>query len=154
MREQCKMTELAETNELVQGNAIQGSARHGQEEIRHWVQERIRRLPFRMGGQEAEFPLGTRVLVLKGEARNDLGRMAVVSGTAAAQVVISYRGSTGMIISKRKQRVSLIRMEEGVELVVTAEGWSVIRSIGMQDDTGDEHDDVGVVSADEESRAQ
>jgi hypothetical protein len=94
------------------------------------------------------------VLVLKGEARNDLGRMAVVSGTAGSQVIISYRGSTGMIVSKRKQRASLIRMEEGVELVVTAEGWSVIRSSGRQDDTGDEHDDVGVVSADEESRAQ
>jgi hypothetical protein len=79
------MTELAETNELVQGNAIHGSARHGREKIRHWVQERIRRLPCRMGGREAEFPLGTRVLVLKGEARNDLGRMAVVSGTAGSQ---------------------------------------------------------------------
>jgi hypothetical protein len=67
-----QMTELAETNELVQGNAIHGSARHGREEIRHWVQERIRRLPFRMGGRAAEFPLGTQVLVLKGEARNDL----------------------------------------------------------------------------------
>jgi hypothetical protein len=149
------MTELVvETNELVQGNAIQGSARHGREETRHWVQERIRRLPFRMGGQEAEFPLGTRVLVLKGEAWNDLGRMAVVSGTAGSQVVISYRGLTGMISSKRKQRASLIRMEEGAELVVTAEGWLVIRASGRQDDTGNEHDDVGAVSADEESRAQ
>jgi hypothetical protein len=133
MREQCKMTELVETNELVQGNAIHGSARHGREETRHWVQERIRRLPFRMGGREAEFPLGTRVLVLKGEARNDLGWMAVVSGTAGSQVVISCRGSTGMIVSKH---------------------WSVIQSSGRQDDTGDEHDDGGAVSADEESRAQ
>jgi hypothetical protein len=40
IREQCKMTEL-ETNELVQGNAIQGSARHGREETRHWMRERI-----------------------------------------------------------------------------------------------------------------
>jgi hypothetical protein len=59
-----------------------------------------------------------------------------------------------MILSKRKQRASLIPMEEGAELVVPAEGWSVIQSSGRQDDQGDEHDDVGVVSADEESRAQ
>jgi hypothetical protein len=54
---------------------------------------------------------------MKGKAGNDLGQMAVVSGFAGSQVMISYRQPTGVIKTRRKQRMSLIRMEEGAELV-------------------------------------
>ncbi len=110
-------------------------------------------LPFRLGGQEPEMPLGSHVLVLKGEAMNDLGQMAVSSGVAGSQVVISYRGPTGTIMTRRKRRSSLIRMEEGVELAVNAEGWPIIRA-SVNRETTAENEDRGVVSADDESRAQ
>jgi hypothetical protein len=98
-------------------------------------------------------PLGSHVLVLKGEAMNDLGQMAVISGFAGSQVEISYRGPTGTIKTRRKQRSSLIRMEEGVELAVNAEGWPVIRAIENREATV-ENEDSGVVSADDNDRAQ
>jgi hypothetical protein len=47
----------------------------GEGDWRHWVQERIRRLPFRLRRDAApELALGTRVLVVKGEVQNDLGQ--------------------------------------------------------------------------------
>jgi hypothetical protein len=106
-----KMTELA-TEERVDGYEESRWARRGRSQVMHWMQERVRQLPFRLGGQEPEMPLGARVLVLKGEARNDLGQMAVISGIAGSQVEISYRGPTGAIRTRRKQRSSLIRLED------------------------------------------
>jgi hypothetical protein len=109
------------TNEPRRGNGGRRATRLGQKEIMLWVQERIRGLPFKLGmRQPADMPLGTRVLVLKGEARNDIGQMAIVTAIAGSQVEISYRGPTGQIKTRRKQRASLIRMAEGVELVVNA----------------------------------
>jgi hypothetical protein len=124
-----------------------------QREVMQWLHQRVLDLPFRLGGQEPEMPLGSHVLVLKGEAMNDLGQMAVISGVAGSQVVISYRGPTGTIMTRRKRRSSLIRMEEGVELAVNAEGWPIIRA-SVNRETTAENEDRGVVSADDESRAQ
>ena len=85
---------------------------------------------------------------------NDLGQMAGMSGFAELQVEItSYRGPTGTIMTRRKRRSSLIRMEEGVELAVNAEGWPIIRA-SVNRETTAENEDRGVVSADDESRAQ
>ena len=58
-----------------------------------WLRDRVQRLPFRLrSGEAPDMPLGTRVLVFKGEARNDAGQMAIVSGLAGSQVEISYCG--------------------------------------------------------------
>jgi hypothetical protein len=97
-------------------------------------------------------PLGLHVLVLKGEAMNDLVQMVAISGFAGSQVEISYQGPTGRIKARRKQRSSLIRMEEGVELAVNAEGWPIIRAIENRKATV-ENKDSGVVSADDDNRA-
>jgi hypothetical protein len=98
-------------------------------------------------------PLGTRVLVLKGEARNDIGQMAIVTAIAGSQVEISYRGPTGQIKTRRKQRASLIRMAEGVELVVNAQGWPILQAVSKSDETSD-NEGCGVVSADDDSVAE
>ena len=98
-------------------------------------------------------PLGTRVLVLKGDARNDLGQMAIVSAIMGSQVEISYRGPTGQIKTRRKQRASLIQMEDEVELFVKPDGWPIIRVRPNQDGT-DEVDSNAVVSSDDESQAE
>ena len=148
------MVELA-TN--VHGNGVGGTGRQratgqGRRERLLWLQERIQGLPFRLGlRQPADMPLGTRVLVLRGDARNDLGQMAVISAIVGTQVEISYRGPTGHIKTRQKQRASLIWMEEGVELVVNAQGWPIIRTSYEQDETdGDEEN--GVVTADDDSQ--
>ena len=73
-------------------------------------------------------PLGTRVLVLKGNPRDDLGQMAVISAIVVSQVEISYRGPTGQIKKRRKHRNSLIPMEEGVELCIDAHGIPILRA--------------------------
>jgi hypothetical protein len=148
------MTEHA-TAGLAGRNGGEGSTRRGRREVMQWVHDRIRRLPSRVGGQEANMPLGAHVLVLKGEARNDIGQMAVISGVAGSQVEISYRGPTGSIQTRRKQRASLIRIEEGIELAMTAEGWPIIRATRSPEEMR-ENEDIGVVSADEdnENRAQ
>jgi hypothetical protein len=44
-------------------------------------------------------------------------------------------------------------MEEGVELAVNAEGWPVIRAVENREATV-ENEDSGVVSADNDNRAQ
>ena len=136
------------TNEPLRGT------RRSRVEVKRWLQDRIRSLPFKLGlRQPAEMPLGTRVLVLKGDARNDLGQMAVVSAIAGSQVEISYRGPTGQIKTRRKQRASLFRMEDGVELVVNAQGWPIIRASRMQDAT-DEDSGIGWVSSDDTSHGE
>jgi hypothetical protein len=142
------------TNEPRRGNGGRRATRLGQKEIMLWVQERIRGLPFKLGmRQPADMPLGTRVLVLKGEARNDIGQMAIVTAIAGSQVEISYRGPTGQIKTRRKQRASLIRMAEGVELVVNAQGWPILQAVGKSDETSD-NEGCGVVSADDDSVAE
>ena len=98
-------------------------------------------------------PLGARALVLKGEAHNDMGQMAIISGTCGLQVEMSYRGPTGIIRTRRKQRASLIRMEEGVELVVNASGWPVIRQ-SRNSETEEQEDEIRAASSEDESRAQ
>ena len=144
------MTELA-TNERTARADGSGASRRGRREVMQWVRERVQRLPFRLGGQEPEMPLGARVLVLKGEARNDIGQMAIISGISGSQVEISYRDPTGVIRTRRKQRSSLIRLDEGVELVVNASGWPVIRQIrDMEtDEQGDQ--EIRAVSSEDES---
>jgi hypothetical protein len=121
----------------------------------HWVRERIRMLPFRLrNGQEPELPLGARVLVLKGEARNDVGQMAIISGMTRSQVEISYRGPTGLIRTRRKQQSSLIRMEEGVELVIDDDGWPVIRRSQSGEWETPEEGPRAVSADEDEGRAQ
>ena len=66
-------------------------------EWRHWIQERIHRLPFRLRRNSApELAVGTGVLVMKDEARNELGQMATVSRHAGSQVEIAWRSPTGL----------------------------------------------------------
>jgi hypothetical protein len=126
----------------------------GEGDWRHWVQERIQRLPFRLRRDAApELALGTRVLVVKGEVRNDLGQMAIVSRHAGSQVEIAYRSPTGLWKTRRKLPTSLLRMEEGIEMAIDDNGWPVIRRMTEQDDESLE-ENRGVVSEDDEARAQ
>jgi hypothetical protein len=90
------------------------------------------------------------VLVLKGHLLSDLGQMAIVSKIAGSQVEISYRDLDGTVKTRRKHRGSLIRMEEGLELVVDDNEGPVIRR--MIDGNGDESD-VGVVSSEDDENA-
>jgi hypothetical protein len=127
--------------------------RRGQREVMAWVHDRVRQLPFRLGRRAPELPLGTRVLVLKGEAHNDLGQMAVVSAIVGSCVEISYRDPLGTIKTRRKQRASLIRMDEGVELVVNEEGWPVLQA-RLDLERTESGEERGIVSSEDESRAQ
>ena len=95
-------------------------------------------------------PLGTRVMVLKGTPRDDLGQMAVISAIVVSQVEISYRGPTGQIKKRREHRDSLIPMEEGVELYIDAQGIPILRACRKTGRTWDEERN-GVVSSDNES---
>jgi hypothetical protein len=138
-------------NKRTAGNGEQGSAGQRQKDIKRWLQERVRLLPFNLGvRQDADMPVGTRVLVLKGEARNDLGQMAIISAVLGSQVEISYRGPTGKIKTRRKQRASLIMLDEDVELFVNAQGLPIMRVIRPPDVTK-EDDECGVVSSDDEN---
>jgi hypothetical protein len=127
----------------------------GTRDMRRWLQERIRQLPFRFGGmQPPNILIGTRVVVLKGDNLDDCGRMAIVSRHAGSQVEIDYRGPTGAIKSKRKRPTSLIPLEEGLELIFDDEGAPLIRQMVEQEDE-EEENEAPVVSSDEEaSRAQ
>jgi hypothetical protein len=66
---------------------------------------------------------------------------------------LSYRGPIGAIKTRRKQRASLIQMDEGVELVASEEGWPIVRT---RNNSGraDSNDERGRVSSDDDSRAQ
>jgi hypothetical protein len=124
----------------------------GSTEWRQWLQDIIQRLPFRLRNLEPEVEVGTRVLVTAGEARNDMGQMAVVSRRAGSQVEITCCGPTGLLKTRRKQPSSLIRLEEGLEMVMDENGWPVIRRMIPVDKEGDETH-IGLVSEDE-GRAQ
>jgi hypothetical protein len=92
-------------------------------------------------------------VVLKGEARNGIGQMAVVSRIVGSQVEISYRGPTGRMMTRRKKPASLIRLEEGLELVINEDGWPIIQR--MRDEEEEDENDAGVVvSSDDEVPAQ
>jgi hypothetical protein len=91
---------------------------------------------------------------MKGEARNDLGQMAIVSRHAGSQVEISYRSPTGAWKTRRKQPTSLLRMEEGIEMTMDDDGWPVIRKVVDHDDDSVSGSSRGVVSDDDEARAQ
>ena len=120
-----------------------------------WVQERVRQLPFRLGGQEPEMPLGARVLVLRGETRNDIGQMAIFSRIVGSQVEISYWGpTTGMIRTRWKQRSSLIQMNDGVGLAINDSGWPVIRPVEQSREASESEEVTRVVSEGEERIAQ
>ena len=124
-------------------------------EFRRWIQGRIRGLPFRLGtGGAPELALGTRVLVIKGEARNDLGEMAVVSRRAGSQVEIAYRSPLGVWKTRRKQPASLIRLEEGIEVTMDDDdGWPVIRRVIERGEEGESANEIRAVVSDDE-RAQ
>ena len=148
-----KMPSVTSNNRASRNGPARTNLR-GREEVMQWLRGRVERLPFRLrSGEAPDMPLGTRVLVLKGEARNDAGQMAIVSGVAGSQVEISYRGPTGRIKTRRKQRGSLILMEEGTELIVDDEGCPRIRRCpGSEDETSEEG--LRAVSSEDESRAQ
>ena len=97
--------------------------------FQQWIRKRIQLLPGRRSSerQEPDMPLGVHVLVLKGDTMKDLGRMAVVSRHAGSQVEISYRGPSGAVVTRRKQRSSLIKFEDGLELGIGEDGHPVIR---------------------------
>ena len=113
---------------------------------RQWLQERVRLLPFRFGRRSTKMAIGTRVVVVKGDNQDDVGQMAIVSRHAGTQVEIEYRGPTGAWRRKRKAPASLIRLEEGLELVMDEDLCPVIRR--MQEDAEEELEG-GIVSADE-----
>jgi len=113
---------------------------------RHWLQERVRLLPFQFGRRSAKMAIGTRVVVLKGGTNDDVGQMAIVSRHAGTQVEIEYRGPTGAWKRKRKAPASLIRLEEGLELVLDEDLCPVIRR--MPEEAEDEREG-GIISADE-----
>jgi hypothetical protein len=146
-----QMTELTSMERRYR-DGPQGN-RRGQREVMAWVHDRVRQLPFRLGRRAPELPLGTRVLVLKGEAHNDLGQMAVVSAMVGSCVEISYRDPLGTIKTRRKHRASLIRMDEGVELVVNEEGWPVLQA-RLDLERTESGEERGIVSSEDESRAQ
>jgi hypothetical protein len=77
-------------------------------------------------------PLGSRVLVLKGLADKDWGQVAIVSRIAGSLVEISYRGCTGDIETRRKQVSSLIRLQEGLELITGDDGLPLIRQMQVE----------------------
>jgi hypothetical protein len=52
-----KMTELA-TNERALRSEIPGSSQQGRREAVHWVQERVQRLPFRLGARTRDAARG------------------------------------------------------------------------------------------------
>jgi hypothetical protein len=125
------------------------TARSERRSLQQWIRGRIQLLPGRRStNQEPDMPLGVHVVVLKGDARKDLGQMAVVSGYAGSQVEISYRGPSGLIATRRKQRSSLIKLEDGLELGIGEDGYPVIRKLPLVGTTSDDAD-VRIVSADE-----
>jgi hypothetical protein len=148
---QChKMTERNAQSRPTRGRAS-GVAPERRRDLLRWLRQRIEQLPLRQRtGHEPGLPLGTRVLVLKGHLLSDLGQMAIVSKIAGSQVEISYRDLDGTVKTRRKHRGSLIRMEEGLELVVDDNEGPVIRR--MIDGNGDESD-VGVVSSEDDDNA-
>jgi hypothetical protein len=97
--------------------------------------------------------LGSRVIVLKGDPYDDLGQMAIVSRLAGSQVEISYCGPNDQIKTRRKQRASLIRMEDDVELAISAEGWPIIWAKQDQETT-DDNSRTGLVSSDDDSQLE
>ena len=76
--------------------------------------------------------LGTRALVMKGKAQNDLGQMAVASPWTRSQVEILYLLPVGIWKTRRKQPASLLWMEEGIEVTIDDNGWLVIRKMREQ----------------------
>ena len=120
------------------------TARVEQLSLQQWIRRRIQLLPGRRSNerQDPDMPLGVHVLVLKGDPMKDLGRMAVVSRHAGTQVEISYRGPSGIVMTKRKQRSSLIKFEDGVELGIGSDGHPVIRKLWMSEATVDNAENV------------
>ena len=110
------------------------------------IAARIRGLPSRLRRPRPRFTLGDRVLVIAGEARNDLGQMAVVDPKAGGQYEITYRGPAGGLKSRRKQATSLVRMEDGIEMATYSSGWPVIRRIPGFDDIVEAAEVVEVVA--------
>jgi hypothetical protein len=70
------MTEFA-TSERSARNESSGVPRQGRREAMHWLQERVQRLPFRLGGQEPDMPLGALVLA-SGELGMHAQRLPVI----------------------------------------------------------------------------
>ena len=122
-------------------------------ERRPSLQERIHQLPARIGRLVPEMSLGSRVIVLKGDPYDDLGQMAIVSRLAGSQVEISYRGPNDQIKTRRKQRASLIRMEDDVKLAISAEGWPIIWAKQDQETT-DNNSRTGLVSSNDDSQLE
>jgi hypothetical protein len=131
----------------------QRAVSRGHVERRPSLQERIHQLPARIGRLVPEMSLGSRVIVLKGDPYDDLGQMAIVSRLAGSQVEISYRGPNDQIKTRRKQRASLIRMEDDVELAISAEGWPIIGAKQDQETT-DDNSRTGLVSSDDDSQLE
>jgi hypothetical protein len=108
-------------------------------DMRQWSQERVRLLPFRFGRRSAKMAIGTRAVVLKGGTN--------VSRHAGTQVEIEHRGPTGAWKRKRKAPASLIRLEEGLQLVLDEDRCPVIRR--MPEEAEDEREG-GIISDEED----
>jgi hypothetical protein len=116
--------------------------------VQQWLQDRGRQLPFGLGRRSVKMPIGARAVAVKGEDCDDWGRMAVVSRHAGSQVETEFRGPTGAWRKKRKAPASLIRLEEGLELITDEDLCPVIRR--MPEEQGDDRGG-GVASSNEET---
>ena len=108
----------------------------------NWIRERMQGLPMRYEEKRAgpDLAVGTRVLVIKGDALKDWGQMAIISRHMRTQVEITYRDATGELKTRRKQPASLIPMDDGIELVVDEKGWPRIRRV-VEDSSEDEENE-------------
>jgi hypothetical protein len=86
------------------------------------------------------------VVAIKGDDRDDCGRVAIVRRHVGSQMEMEFRGHTGAWRKKRKAPASLIRVEEGLELITDEDLCPVIRRVPKEqiNDGGG-----GVMSADE-----
>jgi hypothetical protein len=133
-----KMTEL-ETPERATRRDVPAIAPDGSRAMVGWIRDRIRHLPLIRQSDipRGKLPLGSRVIVLKGSAEKDWGQVAIVSKITGSLVEISYRGLEGDIDTRRKQVSSLIRLQEGLELVTCDNGLPLIRRVQQVENFGE-----------------
>jgi hypothetical protein len=94
---------------------------------RERVTARIRRL-LRVGRAGNELPaVGQACLILRGDARSDLGQECVVTKQALSRVHISYRGANGRQATKIKHPGSLVLLEDGLRVMQDQRGFVWVR---------------------------
>lgn len=67
-------------------------------------------------------PIGTRCLILKGSATEDVGQEAIVVGHTLKRVRVSYRRSSGRITEKLKDPKALVGLPDGIAMTENHHG--------------------------------